>query len=137
MWNFLRAGSGSTAVAKLEELIQGLVKISGSLPSDQIVAANSYLIWTEEAERQLLSTFQSVAIPRHLHSERYWRIRSMDSATSRPQPLIRAEIKIQETYLRDLLDPLGSAQTLHVSPLLAIRSVDHGAGHTTFTFMVA
>ncbi len=76
MWNFLRAGqSGVDAAATLEILIQELNSIRDTLSSDQVVAANSYLIWAEKAERQLLAIYENFTIAREIQSERYWQIR--------------------------------------------------------------
>jgi hypothetical protein len=116
VWNFLRSGQSGLVVASgLDELVQDLNRIGDTLASDPIVAANSYLIWAERAEQQLLAAFQSYNIPRHLHSERYWRIRALDSLTSRPMPLVRAEIQMQRTYLEEL-----SAQLRRYIDLLAL-----------------
>lgn len=120
MWNFLRPGrTGPGAVAALEGLLQELKRVQGSLPPDPVVAANSYLMWTEKAEECLLATFQGFAAPRQLHTDRYWRVRSMDSVTSRPMPLVHAEMRMQETYLRELL-----AQLKHYRSLLCLAP-DH------------
>ncbi|MGX7676781.1 PIN domain-containing protein [Plantactinospora sp. DSM 117369] len=107
MWNFLRSGqNGTQAAADLDELVQELDRLAGGLPANPIVAANSYLMWAEKAERRLLATYQSFAISRHLQSERYWRIRAMDAVTSRPTPLIVAEIELQKRHLEELLSQL-------------------------------
>lgn len=120
MWNFLRSGqSGVQAASTLEDLLHDLDRLEGDISSDQVVAANAYLIWVEKAERQLLSIFRSFAIPRALQSERYWKIRAMDFATSRPMPLIYAEIRMQRMSLQDL-----SAQLKHYLSMLA-QSTDH------------
>lgn len=107
MWNFLRSGqSGVESAAALERLIQDLGNVESTLSPDQVVAANSYLIWAEQAERQLLAIYEGFSIPRQINSDRYWQIRGMDSTTSRPMPLIRAEIKTQTRHLQDLLTQL-------------------------------
>lgn len=107
MWSFLRSGqNGPQAAADLEELVQELDRLAGGLPTNPVVAANSYLMWAEKAERRLLATYQSFAISRHLQSDRYWQIRAMDSLTSRPMPLIVAEIEIQKRHLEELLSQL-------------------------------
>lgn len=104
MWNFLRSGqSGVEAAAALAKLIHELRSVQDTLSSDQVVAANSYLIWAEKAERQLLAVYEDFIIPRQLHSDRYWQIRAVDSTASRPMPLIRAEIELQTRHLEGLL----------------------------------
>ncbi|MFI7212965.1 PIN domain-containing protein [Micromonospora maritima] len=116
MWNFLRSGqNGGRAVADLEELVQELDRLAGGLPADPVVAASSYLMWVERAERRLLAIYQNFAIPRHLHSDRYWRIRTLDVLTSRPMPLIVAEIEMQKRHLEELL-----AQLRHYISMLAL-----------------
>ncbi|MFG1760646.1 PIN domain-containing protein [Micromonospora echinofusca] len=116
MWNFLRSGrDGTQAAADLEDLVQELDRLAGGLPTNPVVAASSYLMWAEKAEHRLLATYQSFAIPRQLHSDRYWRIRSMDTLTSRPMPLIAAEIEMQKRHLAELL-----AQLRHYSSMLAL-----------------
>lgn len=116
MWNFLRLGqSGVGAASTLDELIQELSRLEGSLTPNQIVAANSYLIWAEKAEQQLLAIFDSFSISQQLHTDRYWQIRALDSATSRPMPLIHAEIRAQMRHLEQL-----STQLKHYISLLAL-----------------
>ncbi|MEU7170989.1 MULTISPECIES: PIN domain-containing protein [Micromonospora] len=120
MWNFLRSGqNGAQAAADLEELVQGLDGLVGGLPTDPAVAANIYLMWVERAERRLMAIYQRFAIPQHLHSDRYWRIRTIDSLTSRPIPLIVAEIEMQKRHLSELL-----AQLRHYISILALPA-DH------------
>lgn len=107
MWNFLRRGqNGVEAAATLDRLNQDLARVKSNLSTNQVVAANSYLIWLEEAERHLLAIFEEFSIPRQLHTDRYWRIRTMDGSTSRPMPLVRAEIEMQARYLDELLTQL-------------------------------
>lgn len=116
MWNFLRPSqSGGEAAATLDQLIQELTSVEDALSSDQVIAANSYLIWAEKAERRLLAIYEGLTVSRRLHSDRYWQIRAMNSVTSRPMPLIRAEIQIQIRYLEGLL-----AQLRHYISLLAL-----------------
>lgn len=104
MWNFLRSGQNDVeAAAALDQLIHELSSVQDALPSDQVVAANSYLIWAEKAERQLIAIYEDFTISRQLHSDRYWQIRALASATSRPIPLIRAEIELQTRHLEGLL----------------------------------
>jgi hypothetical protein len=69
MWNFLRSSqSGVEADATLDKLIQELGGIEDTLSSDQVVAANSYLIWAEKVEQRLLAIYEGFTIPRQLHS---------------------------------------------------------------------
>ncbi|MEU4334806.1 PIN domain-containing protein [Micromonospora lupini] len=104
MWNFLRSGqNGAQVAADLEDLVQELDNLACGLPANPVVAASSYLMWAEKSERRLLATYQSFTISRNLQSERYWRIRAMDSLTSRPMPLIVAEIEMQKRHLEELL----------------------------------
>lgn len=68
---------------------------------------NNYLMWVEEAERVLRSLFRSPDLWRELYSERYWRIRQMDTGRPvRPIPLIRDEMAWHldrlETVAQDL-----------------------------------
>jgi rRNA-processing protein FCF1 len=85
--------------------------------SDHVVAANSYLMWAEKAEHRLLTTFDDYNVARQLQSDRYWQIRGMASATSRPMPLIYAEIKVQARHLDDLLRQLQHYISLLALPL--------------------
>lgn len=120
MWNFLRSGrSGVEAAANLDKLIHELRSVQDTLSSNQVVAANSYLIWAEKAERQLLAIYEDFIIPRQLHSDRYWQIRAVDSTTSRPLPLIYAEIELQTKHLEGFL-----AQLKHYISVLTLPS-DH------------
>jgi hypothetical protein len=120
VWNFLRSGqSGVEAAAALAKLIHELRSVQDTLSSDRVVAANSYLIWAEKAERQLLAVYEDFIIPRQLHSDRYWQIRAVDSTASRPMPLIRAEIELQTRHLEGLL-----AQLKHYISVLTLPS-DH------------
>jgi hypothetical protein len=117
VWNFLRPGqSGVRAVSDLDGLIQDLRTAENFLSSDPVIAANSYLIWAEKAEQFLLATFESLAVPRALQSDRYWRIRSTDTITSRPMPLIKAEIQIQKTTLEAIRSQLNHYISLLTSP---------------------
>lgn len=118
MWNFLRSSQGGAKAAEaLSNLIRELSEVEGSLSAaeSQVVAANSYLIWAEKAERQLLDIYEDFTIPRQLHSDRYWQIRSVDFATSRPMALMQAEIRMQARYLNGLL-----AQLKHYLSILAL-----------------
>jgi rRNA-processing protein FCF1 len=116
-WYFLRNGQPvENAISALDRLINEATNLSGSLNLDATVAANQYLLWTEEAERQLSALYDSQSIPRGLLTERYWRIRAMTKDTVRPQPLIRAEIADQNRVLEDLRTQLQHYQTL-VGPL--------------------
>jgi hypothetical protein len=118
VWNFLRSGqSGVQAAAVLDGLIQELSSVKDTLSSDQLVAANSYLIWEEKAEQRLLAIYEDFAISRRLQSDRYWQIRAISLDTSRPMPLISAEIKIQARYLEELLAQLRHYISLLTLPL--------------------
>ncbi len=115
-WYFLRAGQPvERAITALDGLINGAVSLNGALNLDPTIAANQYLVWTEEAETQLAS-FYDQSIPRQLLTERYWRIRAMTNDTVRPQPLIRAEIADQMRGLEELREQLRHYQAL-LSPL--------------------
>ena len=92
--------------SRLDGILQELDRVSSSLSSNPTVAANRYLIWTENTEQQLLESYQNISIARHLHSERYWRIRSLTDTTSRPVQLIQAEIQMQKMHLAELLGQL-------------------------------
>lgn len=54
---------------------------------------NEYLMWVEEAEAVLRSLFRSSGLWRQLYSDRYWRIRQMDTGRPvRPMPLMTSEM---------------------------------------------
>lgn len=72
---------------------------------------NSYLMWVEDAEAQLRSLFVSPTLWRELYSERYWRIRQMDTGRPvRPMPLMTNEMTWQQERLDALVQHLRTVQ---------------------------
>jgi PIN domain len=83
---------------------------------------NGYLMWVENAERQLLSLFPSSSIWRNLYTDRYWRIRVIDTqGDTRPMPLIQSEARWQEIQFESVLEDLrGKQQTFHLDSECAV-----------------
>lgn len=112
-WNFIKSGqSASNAMVALDALLSGLSDLRGSPNSQPILAAQNYLLWAENAEAQLRAYFRDRDIARGLHTERYWRIRSMSESTHRPQPLIVGEVDDQELSLKSFRDQLDHYRTM-------------------------
>ena len=52
---------------------------------------NEYLLWTEQVEAQLQGLTLDAEALTMMQTERYWRIREMNEATTRPWPLVQSE----------------------------------------------
>jgi len=103
-WRFLRVGqSGSATVSAIEALIAGLGSVDREDPE---LSAYNYLRWVERAERELRSRFVDPSVWRVLHTERYWRIRSITSSTIRPLTMIQSESADQRLVLEAIADQL-------------------------------
>jgi rRNA-processing protein FCF1 len=89
---------GVTAESVLQQLIgtrARLNEFSGALSPDPVLAANTYLRWTEDAERVLRQTLSTTDLVEALYTRRYWYIREISPDTPRPFPLIGDEITVQ------------------------------------------
>jgi hypothetical protein len=103
-WHFLKhAQTGPVVIGVIERLIAPL---ENSIHNDLDIAVNTYLAWVEEADRQLGSVLTDRADVEALYTERHWRIRSMDSSTVRPFPLIQVEQSVQKARLEEIRDQL-------------------------------
>ncbi len=67
---------------------------------------NAYLDWADALELQLRALTLDAAVVAALHTERYWRIRTLDD-DPRPYRLVDAEVKHQVAWLQALLDDLN------------------------------
>lgn len=76
---------------------------------------NAYLNWAEALELQLQALTLDSAVVAALHTERYWRIRTLDD-DPRPYRLVDAEVKHQVARLQALLDDLNELGRLTAAP---------------------
>ena len=121
-WRFLTKGqTAASALTALDSLLNGLVNLRGSSKT-AILAVQNYLLWAENAEVQLRAYYRDRDVARGLHTERYWRIRSITDTTPRPHPLIAAEVDDQELSLTLLREQLVHYQGL-LSPRASERFV--------------
>lgn len=107
---FPREGVGiALAIARLSELSHAARNVS-SVDSNR--RRDAYLIWTENAEVQLRSLFDSTSVWLELFTDRYWHIRSMTRETPRPAPLVRHEAEFQADRLQEIADYLQGLEQL-------------------------
>lgn len=112
-WRFLSPNQSATnALDSLDALLNGLTNLRGAPNSNPILAAQNYMRWAEEAEAKLRNYYRDPEIPRSLHTERYWRIRSITDETARPQPLIAGEVDDQESSITKLREQLSHYRKL-------------------------
>lgn len=120
-WYFLRPGVESTfALRRVEELIGGLGDVRGAGGLDHVLLAQKYLLWSETAEQVLRELFSDADLSRGLHTDRYWRIRDITSATLRAFPLVEAETWDQQRVLEAVREQLVHYRT-QLSPTLDER----------------
>ena len=105
-WNFLRAGQSAEHVQRSTQGLRRDLSAVKAAGTDPTVAAHCYLMWVEAAESMLRSLYSDQLIPRHLQSDRYWRIREIADGTPRPFPLIYAEVDEQLAFVDELLSQL-------------------------------
>jgi rRNA-processing protein FCF1 len=60
---------------------------------------DAYVAWAETTESQLATLTDDREVLRMLHTSRYWHIAGMDISTSRPLPLVAAEVRMQSDVL--------------------------------------
>lgn len=108
---YLKDGVDPHRAAKsLLELVmqaRNIVGGRGGIPNAVDALRNDYLNWAEAAEIQLLGLTPDRGIVAMLHTNRYWHIRSLDETTTRPLPLVDAEIRLQTGWLEQLANDLS------------------------------
>ena len=100
---------GVTAESALGQLVQIRSSVEGfrsALNTDAVLAANTYLRWSEDAERVLRQTFSTTDLVESLYTRRYWHIREISVDTPRPFPLIRDEIDTQLASLTSAISQI-------------------------------
>ncbi|MFF2275756.1 PIN domain-containing protein [Agromyces sp. NPDC058126] len=110
-WHFFARGvDGAYARSRLSEEIANLESLRGSLNADVEIAASQFIRWSESAERGLTTAYGNPTATSLVRTERFWRIREIDSRTQRPLQLIHLEIERLLDSFKDLLDELDRAR---------------------------
>lgn len=99
----------------LDACLHYLSSLEGTLGGAPTLVATRYMAWVESTESTLRSLYANPAVPRALHTNRYWQIRGISDGTQRPAGLIRGEIQDQERVLMDLRDQLQHYEVLLAS----------------------
>ncbi|WP_249021624.1 PIN domain-containing protein [Conexibacter sp. S30A1] len=104
--------SAAQTIASLEQLINKARDITSHAdgPADVVVdrLRNGYADWVEQVEDVLHSATYWTDWSSLLFTDRYWHIRDMASAVSRPHPLVDHEIRRQTAWLQGAVDDLKS-----------------------------
>jgi hypothetical protein len=119
----LKEGVGPQAAATV---VRALVMAARNVPSASgggrsSALRDAYLNWAETAESQLSGLTHDAAVVTMLQTPRFWQIRALDEPSTRPWPLIDAEIRLQTTVLERLADDLDER----------VRRPGSAAGHLT------
>jgi hypothetical protein len=89
------------------ELLSGNLGAIGGGPAVAKQLRDGYTEWVEDTEAHLASLTLDADVLTMLHTERYWHIRAMDEATTRPWPLVDAEVRTQAGALDRLARDLS------------------------------
>lgn len=94
-------------------VLRELLMAAGNVPSVSVGGFNrncalrdAYLEWAETAERQLSGLTHDLGPITMLQTPRYWQIRALDEPSTRPWPLVEAEIKLQTGVIEQLANDL-------------------------------
>jgi rRNA-processing protein FCF1 len=119
----LKQGVGpQAATTVLRELVMAARNVpSASGGGRSSALRDAYLNWAETAESQLSALTHDVALVTMLQTPRFWQIRALDEPSTRPWPLVDAEIRLQTTVLERLADDLDER----------VRRLGSAAGHLT------
>lgn len=107
MWQFLARGeSVANVIDGLRHLLSEAANIEGAAGTDQVVQAQRYLRWSENAERRLQGSFADPTIARSLLTSRHWQIRAIEPSTRMAFGMIESELRDQARVLRSLLSQI-------------------------------
>lgn len=115
----MRLRSGVTATRALEALRILDMNLGNILPAE---IPDSYLIWVEDAEKQLRNLFADDSLADGLQSQRYFHIRQLirNSIQPRPWPLVDAECALQKRRLEQASAELRAYAALADRPGYAL-----------------